>query len=299
MTDEPLAPCPAPSTVSVAVAQNALTLVGSLVMIACGPPPAGFESTSDSTSESSGNSTSTDSEPSDTTSESTHATFIPSDQPPEHESCDPWKQDCDEGEKCVPIATSGGSWDAHACVPVNGDQAPGEPCIYAGKEEGTDDCDATSMCWNVIEKEGELVGECLPFCMGTHDDPVCPADSHCPISGDGTINVCLPTCDPVAQGCRDGLACTWAQSKFLCVVSLDDIPAGEPCGFINDCAPGLACITAEVVPDCNGSSCCSPYCDLELGDQQCASLPGTSCSSWFEPGMAPPGYEHVGVCISS
>jgi hypothetical protein len=197
----------------------------------------------------------------------------------------------------VPIATSGGSWDANACVPVNGDQAPGEPCIYTGRDAGTDDCDATSLCWNVIEIEGELVGECLPFCMGSPDGPICPADSQCPISGDGTINVCLTTCDPIAQGCRDGLGCYWASSEFLCVVSLDDIPSGEPCGFINDCAPGLGCFTAEVLPDCDGSACCSPFCDLELGDQHCASLPGTSCSSFFEQGTAPPGYEHVGVCI--
>jgi hypothetical protein len=46
--------------------------------------------------------------------------------------CDPFLQDCPEGEKCVSYASSGGSWDANKCVPVLGDGAAGEPCSYGG-----------------------------------------------------------------------------------------------------------------------------------------------------------------------
>lgn len=280
-------------------ARFALTL-GSLTTLACGPPSAGFDSTSDA-SETSGSQESSESEDGSSTStesSSSNATFIPDpDHPSEPVSCDPFMQDCPEGEKCVPYASDGGNWNANKCVPVNGDQAPGEPCIYAGKREGTDDCDASSLCWNVTEVEGELVGECLPFCLGRPDRPQCPEESFCPISGDGSINVCIPRCDPLVQDCDEGRGCYWGGSAFICAVTIDDIPVGEPCGFINDCVPGLVCVTAEVVPNCAGSACCSAFCNTSLGDEQCAVLPGTTCSGFFEEGMEPPGYETVGVCI--
>ena len=269
-----------------------------LLTSACGPSAITATSsttTSDATSDEPASTE--DSASTDDTGESTHVTFIPDDQPPDPTSCDPFAQDCAEGEKCVPYASDGGSWDANKCVPVNGDQAPGEPCIYAGAREGTDDCDATSLCWYVEEIEGELVGECLPFCLGNPERYECPEGSFCPISAQGTVNVCLPRCDPVAQNCDGGHGCYWANWDFTCAPTLESIPAGEPCGFINDCAPGHLCATEEVMPDCAGSACCSPFCHLELGDEQCASVPGTVCSSFFEVGTAPPGYEHVGVCI--
>jgi hypothetical protein len=210
--------------------------------------------------------------------------------------CDPFSQDCLDGEKCVPYASSGGNWDANKCVPVTGDQAVGEPCSYAGAAEGTDDCDATSMCWDVTDLDGELVGTCTPFCMGTADDPECPEGSSCNLSGSGVITLCIFNCDPLLQDCAEGLACYWA-NDFNCIFTTQDIPPGEPCGFINDCAAGNVCVNSDVLPSCNGSACCSPFCDLNLGDQPCAVLPGTACVSFFEQGMARPGYENLGVCL--
>jgi hypothetical protein len=60
---------------------------------------------------------------------------------------------------------------------------------------------------------------------------------------------------------------------------------------------GNICLDATVVPDCLGSACCSSFCNINLGPEQCDALPGTACVSFFEPGLAPIGYEHVGVCI--
>lgn len=269
-----------------------------VVTSACGP------STIPSTPESSGEATDdpatteeaeTEEAPPET--EDTNETFVPKEDHATPPSCDPWAQDCPVGEKCVPYGTSGNTWDAHKCVPVTGDQAPGEPCIYDGLEAATDDCDASGMCWNAIDVDGELVGECAPFCMGSADRPECPEGRYCPIAGDGTINVCIETCDPVAQGCDAGLGCYWTSQAFACVFMLDDIPVGDPCGFVNDCAAGLMCANAESVPDCNGASCCAAYCDINLGDPQCEAAPGTSCVPFFEAGMAPPEYEHVGVCV--
>ncbi len=215
------------------------------------------------------------------------------------EYCDPFMQNCPEGEKCVPYSSTGSEqFDAHKCVPVLGEQPAGEPCTYAGTAESTDDCDATGVCWNVHDVDGELVGTCYTFCMGTVDTPECPEGTVCPISGSGSLDLCVDTCDPIAQDCDDeGTACYyWATGSFVCIPPLTDLPPGATCGFINDCTAAL-CVTAEVLPTCDGSSCCASWCDVDLGDDQCAAVPGTACVVFFEQGMAPSGYDHVGVCI--
>jgi hypothetical protein len=286
-------------------ARNISTAAFSLVIVACGPPALGSGATADETSSSDDNSELTDSgmtstEPSDTESTTDPTTdphpFLPPDDflP----SCDPWLQDCPEGEKCVPYSSSGGqSWDANKCVPILGDQAPGEPCTYSGVVEATDDCDASGACINAIETEGELIGTCWPFCTGTPDVPGCPEGSSCKLSGSGTLTFCVPLCNPLVQDCPPGLACYWVGFEFNCVFTTQDIPAGEPCGFINDCAPGLICIDVASLPNCAGAACCTEFCSLSLGGPQCDLVPGTSCVSLFEEGAELPGYEDVGVCV--
>lgn len=209
--------------------------------------------------------------------------------------CDPFAQDCPENEKCVPYGSTGGNWDANKCVPVTGSGAAGDACTYGGTVEATDDCDANTHCWDVMDVDGMNVGVCTPFCTGTADDPICGPDTSCLIANDGSINLCITTCDPLLQDCNAGLACFWANSGFNCIFTTQDIPLGEVCGFINDCASGLACLTAEVLPACNGSACCGSWCSIAEG-AACPQM-GTECSAFFEEGMAPPGYEDVGVCI--
>lgn len=213
--------------------------------------------------------------------------------------CDPFAQDCPEGQKCVPYSSSGNSnIDDNKCVPVLGDLPAGASCVSDGLGPATDNCDAMSFCWQLQEIDGELVGTCTALCQGTADAPECPPDTSCDISSEGSSGLCIGTCDPLEQGCGPGLACYWAINDFNCIFTTEDIPIGEPCGFINDCAPGLACLTAELVPGCGGSACCSAFCDLELGDQPCVdALPGTGCVAFFEMDMAPPGHETLGVCI--
>jgi hypothetical protein len=274
----------------------------SLVMVACGPgnlpsDPQGEESSSSSTSSS--ESSSWTPEPSTTaaTSDSNDDLFVPeldlSTVPP----CDPFAQDCPDGEKCVVYSSTGSNFfDANKCVPVTGDQAPGEPCIYDGTAAATDDCDEHGACSDVSEVDGEWVGTCLAFCLGTPDEPECPPDHSCTICADGCPNYCVFQCDPLAQNCDPGFACHWANNGFNCLTT-QNLSEGQPCGFINDCAAGLSCLTAEVLPACNGSACCGRWCDHSLGDVQCETLPGTACELFFEEGFAPPGYEQVGVCI--
>jgi hypothetical protein len=286
-----------------------------LLGLACGPPKLGGDvdagdgdaeeessdsassSSSSSSSESGTTETGTEIDTSDTDTSDTDTNesvgFVDTGDDFWVAECDSFAQDCPDGEKCVPYASSGGTWDALTCVPVMGNQAPGESCTYAGEVESTDDCDATSWCWHVNE---EGMGTCHPFCTGTPDTPECPEASSCTISGDGVINICISNCDPTLQDCDEGLACYWANNGFNCIFTTQDIPPGEPCGFINDCVTGSGC-TAEVLPSCAGSACCSPWCQLGAGDLPCEVLPGTTCVPFFEEDMAPPGYELVGVCI--
>jgi hypothetical protein len=176
-----------------------------------------------------------------------------------------------------------------------GDAGIGESCVFAGIEVGTDTCDGEGWCFQTQEIEGELVGECFAFCDGTPNAPECPDGSSCSISGDGTVTICLPNCDPLVQDCNDGQGCYWTNADFQCVFATSDYPEGEPCGYINDCAPGNACVVAETLPACDGASCCAAWCNLDAPD---CSIPGTSCTPWFEQGEAPAGLDHIGICVS-
>jgi hypothetical protein len=265
------------------------------LLCACGPAGIGVPATGGETGEPSTTAEPTTTGEPNTTGETTGWNFITDDIGCSL-ACDPFLQDCPEGEKCVPYASSGGTWDAFKCVPVLGDGALGETCTYDGAVIATDDCDATSHCWNV---DGEGVGTCHAFCMGSPSNAVCPTDFHCLLSGTGIPSLCSRNCDPLTQDCNPGLACFWANGNFTCFLSTQNILTGEPCGYINDCAPGNICLSAEALPACEGSTCCGSYCNINLGDAQCDAVPGTVCVPFFGEGEARPGYEHVGLCVAS
>lgn len=233
----------------------------------------------------------------DGSSGSDDRTFVPDDDFV-HE-CDALLQDCPEGEKCVPYSRVGGPWDARKCVLVLGEQAPGEPCTYHGVVAGTDTCDQTGWCWDVMDVDGEPIGTCHQFCNSMSNDPVCPAGQFCADLYSLELALCLPQCNPITQDCGAGLGCYWVDDIFNCVFTTQDIPAGEPCGFINDCAAGSACLAARLFPGCADESCCAAFCDINQGDGQCEAVPGTSCVPFFAEGTAPGPFEHVGVCVSA
>lgn len=224
-------------------------------------------------------------------------------QPPE---CDLFAQDCPEGEKCTAWSTTGGAWDAVRCVPVVPDpDQVGEPCTAEeSASSGLDSCDLGSMCWNVDEVT--LTGTCVAICTGSADDPSCEEPgTSCAITNGGAIVLCLPTCDPIVQSCPEGEGCYPVEDAWFC--SSDGSGElggyGDPCAFINVCDPGLVCLDASMVPPgqaCEGGAgCCTEVCDLAdpAGDLQCTGAPeGQICQPWYEAGMAPAGYEDVGVC---
>jgi hypothetical protein len=255
------------------------------------------ESTTESTSESSTESEVTDSDDSVDSQNNTSLSFYAGPDPDYQPTsfCDPFQQDCPDGEKCVPYASSGGVWDANKCVPITGDGQAGDPCVWGGIVEATDDCGGDSICWDVMDVDDQLIGTCAALCTGSADEPICDPDSSCLISNDGSITLCLADCDPLLQDCGAGLGCFWAQTNFSCIFTTDDIPTGDPCGYFNDCLPGNYCADAAALPECNGSACCAGYCDL--ADPVCL-FAGTECVAFFEVDAAPPGLEDVGVCLA-
>lgn len=233
----------------------------------------------------------------------------PSDDDGDQFECDIWVDDCPLGQKCMPWANDGGgSWNAWKCMPIAEDpKGLGEACtVEDSPASGIDDCAAGSMCWNV--EPDTLVGECVAFCMGNEASPTCgDLCSHCAISADGVLLLCLPTCDPLAQNCNEGEGCYPVEETFACApdVSQEDGALGDPCEFINVCDPGLFCalpgdVPDAIMPDCDGAlGCCVPFCDPTAADP--CPYPGfetAECVPWFGDGQLPPCYSGViGACV--
>ncbi|MBC8067597.1 MAG: hypothetical protein IAG13_04615 [Deltaproteobacteria bacterium] len=223
---------------------------------------------------------------------------------PDHDRdpwCDLWNDECPRGTKCMPWANDGGSaWNATKCTPLAEDpRAPGEPCtVVDNGVSGVDDCEQHAMCWNADPETN--MGECVAFCEGTEANPICEDESsHCNISGDGVLVICLPICNPLEADCSEGQACVPIPDTFECAPDAGGATgaAGEVCEFVNVCDPGLFCSDADNVPECAGAGCCTPFC--ELGDPSVCEVlgPEVDCLPWYEPGQAPPGFETLGACL--
>ncbi|MFV8749928.1 ribulose phosphate epimerase [Nannocystaceae bacterium ST9] len=203
--------------------------------------------------------------------------------------CDLFAQDCPEGQKCVPDSLDDPPWSSTTCVVVEGDHAPGDGCTADGN--GGDDCDAASFCFE---------GTCLAMCAGSIEQPICPDGSECLIQSDGSLNLCLPLCNPLElDACPNGQGCYLANGEsFACFVTAPDTaPIGGECGYVNDCEPGSFCADAMVVPGCEANvGCCAGFCSLAIGDADCAAQPGTNCAPFYEA-EPPAGYEDLGACV--
>lgn len=215
------------------------------------------------------------------------------------DECDVWKQDCPEGQKCVPYASGGGTFDAHKCVPVApGAGGAGEPCTVEGSSvSGIDDCAKGLICWDV---DGALHGTCVPQCAGSLGAPVCPACSSCVVANDAVLTLCLPTCSPVLQDCPRGQHCIPWNDGFLCVVDEAGEAAGvfAPCEYASACERGLWCGPPKHADECDPKApgCCLPFCDLAE-----PSCPGEMqlCAPWFAEAPGCAQYEDVGSCRTS
>jgi len=217
-------------------------------------------------------------------------------------ACDTISQGCPRGHKCTGIKP--GLHDPYAgtaCVPDNADEGapPGSICINAA--DGSDTCDATSMCMQF----GSGEGACLAFCAGDPDAPLCddPTMVCARIDHLWPVSACVPSCDPLAYDCPDAelavsaMVCAPASVGFGCVLrgNLDGQPLGEPCLDHRDCIAAAHCAPAETVPGCAEAACCAAYCDL---DAPTCPLAGQDCVPHFVPGTAPAGLEAVGLCAA-
>lgn len=171
---------------------------------------------------------------------------------------------------------------------------------------GIDNCDIAAMCFNVDPETN--IGECVAFCQGNEANPTCAdACSHCALTGEGVLILCLPICDPILQDCGEGEGCypTGAEA-FACVPDASDQAEGggaigTSCEFLNACDPGSFCADGSLIPGCEGTGCCTPFCDLAAADGCDAMLPGTVCSVWTKDPQEP--FEscttgELGVCVA-
>lgn len=208
--------------------------------------------------------------------------------------CDPWQQDCPEGQKCSAYAAAGDDiWSELHCVPIEGDAKPGEPCVASDDQlSGHDNCELGAMCRSVDEET--LKGVCVGLCDGTPDEPTCTeAETKCTVTNSGVLNLCLSICDPLKKECDEGDTCAFVQDGFSCVLGGDQ-GLGDPCNG-QTCSDGHLCIPASYLPDCGSENCCTPYCDVKA-DVPCAEVDGATCIPFFMEDEAPAGLENLGVC---
>ncbi len=213
--------------------------------------------------------------------------------------CSVWLQDCAAGEKCMPWANNGGSWNATMCSPIDPNPVgTGQVCQVVGSgTSGIDNCQLGAMCWDVDAATNE--GTCVEMCTGSEVNPVCgPPGTSCVISNDGVLILCLDGCDPLQQTCPMGQACYPINDLFTCAPDASGAQGfdDDPCEFINVCDPGLACLGAGAVANCASPvGCCSPFCDVTDPVDPCPAA-AEQCVAWYAAGQAPPGLENVGVC---
>jgi hypothetical protein len=306
---------------------NGLILSSALLggLLACGPKAAELDETTGSGSSvgpatsvaDTGGSSSTGVQPTSTTSgdpcvtgcgtatSSSSCSFVGCDSDSDSDSdtavlCDLFVQDCPDGQKCAPVITDGGSaWNEARCVPVNGDGQPGDDCVAESVVDGLDDCAKGAMCWDVDDQGN---GTCFEQCSGSARAPFCANMGLCTISGDGVLNLCLPTCSPLLQDCKVGDACYPVIDHFTCAPdsSGDAGQVNDPCEFVNVCDPGLMCADAGFVgagcPE-GATGCCTPFCDLSK-PAACPN-PDQQCVAFFDPMNIPPvpaDAANIGVC---
>jgi hypothetical protein len=222
--------------------------------------------------------------------------------------CDVWSQDCPRGEKCVPCSLGALEWFPDTCCrPLDPDPAAvGKPCVREeGPWSGLDDCAADSVCWFLDDAQ---TGTCVAQCEGSRANPECAAGSSCDVAHEGTVILCLPTCDPLAPACGAGRTCAHGTragysdfGHFVCQATapLNAVAGyGEACSAFGElCDEGLACAWPADVPGCEAARCCTVVGAL-AAPPACPD-PTQSCVAAFPDGDAPPGLESLCYCTAA
>lgn len=218
-------------------------------------------------------------------------------------ACSVMADDCPGNNKCTVVQSAANEIE-YVCVPILGNDQPGELCEKVPDEPGRDSCAAGSVC--VGDDAGE--DRCVAFCG---PDEACAEDTTCvrthpsePL-GEG-LPLCLRECNPLQAPCEDGWACHEdpGAKRWYCAPRLGGQYGdyASPCDplQLGLCAPGFACLPSYVVssPECSDPitpevGCCAKLCDLAAG----LACPGEGeqCQPFY-PEAPPPGLANLGVC---
>jgi hypothetical protein len=173
----------------------------------------------------------------------------------------------------------------------------GEACFVVDSGvSGVDNCEAGAMCWDT---DAENTGYCVAMCTGTLYEPMCIEGTHCVITAEASLTLCLPICDPAYGSCYpEDQLCVWTGAWFDCVPDKSGVEgqAHDACTGLDACDPGLVCATSSAAVECdvNMPGCCEPFCFLNAPNE-CPGE-GQICVPFFMEGEAPAGLEHVGFC---
>lgn len=215
-------------------------------------------------------------------------------------ACSVRSNDCPPDNKCTVVPTATGETE-HVCVPILGDDRPGEACELEPGGHGRDSCAAGSMCAGDPPDR-----QCVAFCG---PDDACAEAKTCvrlrtdEPGGEG-LPLCLDECLPLQAPCPTGWACTEdpGARRWYCAPRLggQDGGYGSPCDRtqLGLCAPGFACLVdpALAFGSCEPSTiigCCAQLCDL-AGTPTCPGE-GEQCLPFY-PDAPPPGFADLGVC---
>lgn len=225
------------------------------------------------------------------------------DLPGEPLPCDPWEQDCPEGQKCSLHSNSrlgNGTW----CVPVVPDPVgTGEVCHALGEDyDGFDDCAKGAVCLTLC---GDGTGRCVELCGGTLPSPTCPPGTECVAIEhfDPTPALCFTPCSVLAQDCPPSETCLpdfGGAPVFYCArdCSGDGGQAFDACSLYAECDPGLIC-TSGLAKECfEEPDCCTAFCDVSLVPDVCPGE-GQECVPMFDASdpSVPPESLEVGFCM--
>lgn len=142
-----------------------------------------------------------------------------------------------------------------------------------------------------------LAAGCIEYDRGpttdTSDDSPAPADETSE-TGDDEPPPPL-ACDPLAQDCPDGQACAPGSGGFNCIEVTTAGVVGDVCYVAAECGPGLACVAAGALAECDGPGCCSSLCEVGDAGAQCAGA-AEECLPLFSGDNVPPDWADYGVC---
>lgn len=208
--------------------------------------------------------------------------------------------DCGCGYRCNTYTVDENDytqWFNNGCFPLDPDHVElGDACEFREYPwSGLDNCPAGAQCQD-WDRDG--FGTCKEFCDGDPDYECSQPGAIPYVACQDCGCICEISCDPRLDECEEGDGCYLGSLIGQCAPDASgDLGAfGDPCEFINACDPGLACIGAKAVPNCeSGSGCCAPYCDID--DPVCPE--GTQCQLIWEPGEeATPVLEGLGYCAT-